>query len=133
MTSLGGDDPCSAEPPALLVRGVEQFNRREFFQCHETLEELWRAERASVRELYQGILQVGVGFYHLARGNYRGATLSLQWGMERLRPLGVECRGVQVGRLVRDAEAVAREIARLGPHRLREFDSRLIPTIEMRL
>ena len=132
VTSLRGDAGCAEAPPPLLIRGVEEFNRREFFKCHETLEELWRAEPSAVRQLYQGILQVGVGFYHLGRGNYRGATLTLHWGIERLKPLGIDCQGVSVGRLVREAEAAALEVARLGPERVREFDPRLIPVIEMR-
>src|SRR5262249_20822635 len=55
----GGRTGDSA-PPAELVRAVEQFNRGEFFECHETLEALWMAEAEPLRRLYQGILQVGV-------------------------------------------------------------------------
>ena len=56
---------CQDLPPPQLLEGVEQFNRGEYFEQHETLELLWRAETRSVRRLYQGILQVGVAFYHL--------------------------------------------------------------------
>jgi predicted metal-dependent hydrolase len=71
---------CTEPPPALLVKGVQQFNAREFFECHETLEELWRAEEDLVRYLYQGILHVGVGYYHLSRGNHHGAITKLSGG-----------------------------------------------------
>ena len=64
---------CSESPPARLRRGIEQFNRGEFYEQHETLEEEWLAERDPVRYLYQGILQIGVGFEHLRRGNPTGA------------------------------------------------------------
>ena len=30
---------------------MDEFNRGEFFACHETLETLWKQERAPVREL----------------------------------------------------------------------------------
>ena len=42
-------------------------------------------EPRRVRFLYQGILQVGVGFYHLQNGNWRGATGLLRNGAVRLR------------------------------------------------
>ena len=52
-------------PPALLLKAVGQFNEGQYWECHETLEELWRAEPRPLRDLYQGILQVGVAFHHL--------------------------------------------------------------------
>jgi hypothetical protein len=126
-------DACLETPPALLVAGARQFNERQFFACHETLEELWKRERRPVRELYQGILQVGVGFYHLERGNYRGAALELEWGIARLRPLPTECQGVLVGPFLAEAEAAAAALAALGPARMSEFDPRLIPTVEFQV
>ena len=60
---------CQEPPPAELLRGIEQFNQREYFECHETLEALWNSERETIRVLAKGILQVGVGCYHLLRGN----------------------------------------------------------------
>jgi len=126
-----GDEACREPPPPLLLAGVRQFNQRQFFACHETLEELWKRERRAVRQLYQGIVQVGVGFYHLGRGNYRGAVLTLGWGLARLRPLRPECQGVLVERFVAEAEAAAGALARLGPEHMSEFDPGLIPTIRL--
>ena len=37
-------DACLQPPPAGLLAGIREFNRGEFFECHETLEELWMAE-----------------------------------------------------------------------------------------
>ena len=63
---------CDESPPPRLLEGIAQFNRGEYFEQHETLELLWRAEPRKVRHLYQGILQIGVAFHHLRRGNYHG-------------------------------------------------------------
>ena len=111
---------------------MSQFNRREFFACHETLEELWKAEPAHIRELYQGILQVGVAFYHAERGNYVGATELLRRGLERLRAFSPACRGVDVARLIEQAEAAADALRRLGPERIRDLDPDLIPMVQLR-
>ncbi len=55
---------CHHPPPQELTRAIEQLNAGELFEQHETLELLWRATREPVRDLYHGILQIGVGLYH---------------------------------------------------------------------
>jgi hypothetical protein len=82
---------CGDPPPPRLRRGVEQFNRGEFFEQHETLELEWLAERDPVRYLYQGILQIGVGVEHLRRGNARGAAQLLRRRISYLEPFKGGC------------------------------------------
>ena len=65
ITTVG--NPCYETAPVLLRRGIAQFNRGEFFEQHETLEDLWREEPRPIRTLYQGILQIGVALYHVQR------------------------------------------------------------------
>jgi uncharacterized protein len=98
----GWDEP----PPPPLLAGVEQFNAGAYWECHETLEALWRAEPRPVRDLYQGILQVGVAFHHLRRANIAGAVKMLRRGLPRLRDLPEVCQGVRVKELVPAARAV---------------------------
>lgn len=116
--------------PDLALKGIEEFNRGEFFECHEYLEEAWMQESGRVRFLYQGILQVGVGFYHQQNGNWRGATGVLCGGIERLREFEPETLGIDVARLVRESERCLREIEELGRERVREFDTAGIPRVE---
>jgi predicted metal-dependent hydrolase len=123
------DDWCRESPPPLLVRGIEQFNRGEFFEQHETLEALWRAEPRPVRELYQGILQVGVAFHHLRRGNHHGVTYMLKRGCEYLQPFSPCCQGIDVAALIDAAERALVEVERLGPEHLSGFDWSLVPAV----
>jgi hypothetical protein len=118
------------ELPELARKGIEEFNRGEFFECHEYLEEAWMQESRRVRFLYQGILQVGVGFYHQQNGNWRGATGVLRNGIERLREFEPETLGIDVERLVRESERCLEELERLGRERVREFDASKIPRVE---
>ena len=120
---------CDEPPPAGLLEGVTQFNRGEFFEQHETLELLWRAERREVRYLYQGILQIGVAFHHLRRLNHHGTVYMLTRGPAYLAPFVPQCQGVDVQALLADAARALREVERLGPDRLREFDWRLTPRV----
>jgi uncharacterized protein len=129
-----GDSPparCGEAPSAALLHAVEQFNTREFFECHETLEAVWNAEPGPIRVLYKGILQVGVGCYHLLRHNYRGAVIKLQSGADYLEPFAPRCMGVEVARLIADARRLRAEIVALGPDRLLEVNLALIPMVHL--
>ena len=116
---------CDEPPPPALLEAIAQFNRGEFFEQHETLELLWRAERRDIRFLYQGILQIGVAFHHLHKLNHHGTVYMLTRGARYLAPFAPCCQRVDVQRLLDDAAVALREVERLGPTRLGEFDWRL--------
>jgi predicted metal-dependent hydrolase len=119
------------ELPDLVLRGIEEFNRGEFFECHEYLEEAWMQESGRVRYLYQGILQVGVGFYHLQNGNWRGATGLLRNGTTRLKEFEPATLGVDVAKLVRESELCLQELETLGRNRIDQFDKSSIPKVDL--
>jgi predicted metal-dependent hydrolase len=123
--------PCAESPPALLLEGIAQFNRGEYFEQHETLELLWMAERRDVRRLYQGILQIGVAFHHLRRLNHHGTVYMLTRGAGYLAPFAPRCQGVDVRALLADAAAALLEVERLGPHRLADFNWQLAPIVRL--
>src|SRR5512136_1702278 len=123
------DEGCAGTPSPLVMKGIEEFNRGEFFEQHESLEAAWRAEPRPVRELYQGILQVGVACYQIERANLPGALKLFERGLRRLRRFTPECLGIDVSRLIADAEHVRDEAVRLGPERLAELDRSLFPKI----
>lgn len=125
----GPSPTCNDAPPAALRQGIAQFNRGEFYQCHETLEDAWKAERDPIRQLYQGILQVGVAFHHLRYGNYIGASKLLAIGLSYLRDFAPACLGVDVARFISDVAAVQTTLHALGPTRIGDFDQSTFPTI----
>jgi uncharacterized protein len=118
------------EIPELVQRGIEEFNKGEFYECHEYLEEAWMQEPERVRFLYQGILQVGVGFYHLQNGNWRGATGLLRNGTTRLKEFEPVTLGIDVGRLVRECERCLKELEKLGRERVGDFDQAKVPKVQ---
>ena len=122
---------CAESPPPLLLEGIAQFNRGEYFEQHETLELLWRAEPRDVRRLYQGILQIGVAFHHLRRLNHHGTVYMLTRGARYLAPFAPRCQGVDVEALLADAAAALTEVERLGPDRLADFDWQLAPAVRL--
>lgn len=115
--------------PELVLKGIEEFNKGEFYECHEYLEEAWMQEPRRVRFLYQGILQVGVGFYHQQNGNWRGATGLIRNGTLRLKEFEPVTLHIDVTRLVRESEQCLEELEKLGRKRVREFDKTKVPKI----
>lgn len=127
---MSGEWPCCAEPlPEKVQRGLEQFNAGEYFEQHETLEHAWRAETRPVRELYQGILQIGVACYQIQRGNYAGALKMLRRGLAHLAPMPDRCQGIDVARLREDALRLLRQLEELGPEGCRRIDERQLPRV----
>src|ERR1700720_3201223 len=122
---------CDEPPPPQLLDGIAQFNRGEFFEQHETLELLWRAERRDVRYLYQGILQIGVAFHHLRRLNHHGTVYMLTRGPRYLAPFAPACQGVDVQALIDAAAVVLHAVDGLGASRLSEFDWTLVPKVRL--
>jgi len=114
--------PCDEAPPQLLLDGIAQFNRGEYFEQHETLELLWRDTRTPVRGLYHGILQIGVGFHHWRNGNFHGASTLLEEGIERLRPFAPQCQSVDVEALIADAIVARDRLIAAGAEGIRSVD-----------
>ncbi len=108
--------PLSDAERALLQRGVAQWNARLFFECHDTLEELWGGLRDQRRDFVQGLIQLAVAFYHLGNGNRRGAVRLFDRGLERLARYPESYAGIAAGPL-REAAARWRVAAasRSGP------------------
>ncbi|WP_420643950.1 DUF309 domain-containing protein [Candidatus Leptofilum sp.] len=120
-----------AEPLAELAReGIALFNQGEYYKCHDALEEAWKQDKSPARELYRGILQVGIAYYQIQRGNYRGAVKMLLRLRQWLEPLPPVCRGVNIAKLRRNAAEVQTIITELGPERIGEFDTAIIQSIE---
>ena len=113
---------CQAPLPALALRGLENFNAGKYFEAHEYLEAAWRDEPGPVRNLYQGVLQVAVGYYHLRNGNFLGARKMFARSRKWLASLPAICQGIDVAQLGRDRDRVEAEMLLLGPSRLRLFN-----------
>jgi predicted metal-dependent hydrolase len=122
-------DPCSETLPDSAREAIALFNAGEFYRQHDLLEALWREEARPVRALYQGILQVGVGYYQVTRGNAQGAAKMLVRAARWLEPLPDTCQGVDVAQLRADAARVLAELRRLGAARVGEIDRALLKPV----
>ncbi len=93
-----------------FLDGIDQFNKQEFFDCHETLEHLWMEDRSPERELIQGIIQIAVGYYHYLRSNRVGALKLLTRGLERIKKYDNTCMHLNIHKLALDVSSNIQEI-----------------------
>jgi len=114
-----------------LAKGVREFNSWRFYDCHETLEDVWRAEDGRLADFFQGIIKAAAAFHHLLRGNHKGAVTLLGHALTLLAPYRPACLGVDVQRLIEEANACYERVRELGPERIGEFDRSTLPRIAM--
>jgi len=79
----------------LFNRGIELFNRCEFYDCHEVLEELWTNCHQPERGFLQSLIHFAVGFHHQQHHNAVGASRQLAKGLRKIQAYLPEWGGVQ--------------------------------------
>lgn len=122
-----------AEPLSELARtGIERFNQGDYYLAHDALEEAWVIDEGPGRDLYRGILQVGIAYYQIENGNYRGAVKMLLRVRQWLDPMPDVCRGVDVATLRDDVDRVYAALVALGEGRIVEFDHKLFGVIDIK-
>ena len=82
-----------------LEQGIALFNAREFFQCHEVLEDIWMHEKPPRKRFLQSIIHFAVAFYHEGRANRLGALRQLRKGLAKLAPYVPVYEGVDTSRM----------------------------------
>ena len=111
------DSPDSAG--ATLQAAINRFNAGDYYVCHEFLEALWLDEHDPQRELYKGILQIGIGLLHLQRGNVNGARRLLLNGSRLVEPFTPALFGIDLITLQSDARSVLMRLEE--PNRTHSF------------
>lgn len=125
------DCECQQSLPPLALEGVAQFNAGAYYRQHDLFEEQWVNTPGPARDLYRAILQVGVAYYQIERGNYRGALKMLLRSVQWLAVLPDVCQGVDVRQLREDSYRVRAELERLGEGGIAQFDRRLIKPLRL--
>jgi hypothetical protein len=98
--------------PEEIWRAAALFNAGLFFECHEYLEDVWRAASPPERAFYHGLVQAAAGCYHLEKVNVHGARTLLQKAVAKLGPYLPVHRKVDVAAFV---AALRRVLAQLDP------------------
>ena len=79
----------------LFNKGIEAFNKREFYDAHEYWEELWLDYKLNDAKFIQGLIQLAVSYFHFFNHNLNGARSMLKKCLKKIDPIEV-ARGIDV-------------------------------------
>jgi predicted metal-dependent hydrolase len=106
-------------------QGIEQFNQRQFYACHDTLEALWMEASQPAQTFYQGILQIAVGCYHLGNHNWRGAVILLGEGIAKLRNYEPDYHEIDVTSLIDMSWKLLEKLQQIPPEEIHKLAEKL--------
>jgi uncharacterized protein len=88
-----------ADEKRKFQEGFDHFNRKEFFEAHESWEEIWLHAPKPEKPFLQGIIQVAAAFHHYRRGNREGCESLLGEGLRKLDKWPAVHRGLALAPL----------------------------------
>jgi len=84
----------------VLAEAVRYFNSERYWECHETLESVWRPAKGEEKRLVQGVILVCAALVHEQRGErevalgiYRRALPQISWPERRY--YGIDVPGLR--------------------------------------
>jgi len=81
--------------------GIELFNRGDFYDAHETWEDVWRSTTPEPKDLFQGLIQVAAGMHQiLDLHRTAGPRTTLAKARRRLEPYLPAALGLDVAGLL---------------------------------
>jgi uncharacterized protein len=99
-----------AQDDPRFLKGIEEFNQGLFFECHETLEEIWLEDHSETRMFYQGLIQIAAGYFKLEQGVPAGAIKLWRTGLQKVDPFGPVFLGVNLAALIEAVKAHLTEL-----------------------
>ncbi len=64
---------------------IEFHGTRDYFECHEIMEEFWKENiEDEHRHIWLGLIQIAVGLYHHRTGNVNGALKMMSGALKQL-------------------------------------------------
>jgi hypothetical protein len=120
--------PLSGHEPSLrqaLDQAAALFDARLDFEVHELLEPFWMSARGITKEALRGLIQVAVGYHHLANGNVPGARSLLEEGSAKLLERHLE--GLNLDAFATAVRRTLETINRLGGKASEKFHWSLVP------
>ena len=118
----------SDEMSELFKRGLDEYDKGDYFEAHEAWEDLWSDYNFPDRKFVQGLIQLSVSFVHLGNGNLTGAKNLLKKCQQKFDDYNGIHRKINLSDLKSSIEAV--EIVYSELNDCRDFDWDLVPVLK---
>lgn len=99
-------DAGAPDTPWQLARFAELFNRGEYFEAHEILEDHWVTEVPPLKEFYKGLIMAAVALCHRDRGRHAVAKAMWRDARRKLLRYPERCEGVALAPLIESIDAL---------------------------
>ena len=111
----------------LFQEGLKYYRAGNYFEAHESWEEMWSDYFLIDRRFIQGLIQLSVSFVHLENGNIKGAKSLLIKSIEKFEEFNGIQRGINLNDLLKQINQVNDVYANLIS--VDAFDCDIIPKI----
>ncbi|WP_424765984.1 DUF309 domain-containing protein [Paenibacillus sp. sgz302251] len=102
-------------PQAYLSYLVEFHASRDYFECHELLEEYWKEHPGDLlADTWVGLIQLAVGLYHERRGNTVGARKMYVQARTRLAEAPLSTLGLESESLLKEISERIQRLLQAG-------------------
>lgn len=96
-----------------FIHAINKFNEKNFFECHEILEDIWFDTHDDSKDFYQGLLHIAVGFYHLTKkNNSKGTVLQLNKAQSKLNSYEKDYNGIDIEKLLKQITTINKNLAK---------------------
>ena len=93
-------DSSESDPLTLQYQdGIRLFNQHSFYECHDTIEEVWLQESSDRQPFLQGLIQAAVSFHHDQHGKWGAARAMLQRSLDKLEHYPTDYGGIDLANL----------------------------------
>ena len=113
----------------LFLEGVDLFNRKSFYDAHESWESLWTEYHLDDALLIQGLIQLSVAYFHITNLNLKGSKNLFNKCIPKLEKYRENLRGIDINEIIYTAELALHKINSID--NTNDFDWGLVPKIRI--
>jgi len=119
----------ASEMRVLFEKGLNEYEKGDYFEAHEAWEDLWSDYNFPDRKFIQGLIQLSVSFVHLSNGNMIGARNLLKKSQQKFSDYKGIHRQININELKFAIEAVSLTYDNIEESS--EFDWDLVPVLKV--
>ncbi len=113
------------------LEGIRLFNKGEYFECHEMVEDIWMRSEGMDHLHYQGIIQLAIALNHYQKGNFAGAMGLYEKACDKWNRLPAHYMGVDLKELREKADNFFEKVREAGAPGMGQVDLSLVPKIPL--
>jgi len=95
----------------LFIKGITLFNEKNFYDAHESWEELWSEYRLKDEIFIQGLIQLAVAFFHITNLNLKGSRNLFNKCLPKLKKFPANHRNINLLEIIDSAENSKKKVS----------------------